>query len=687
MRRRRSATCDCALASRVATVASLLHVGRMASSSRAILHVDVDCFYVQVEMLRNPHLDKDRPVAVTQKFLCVTANYPARAAGVGKLMRIDVAKERCPDLVLISGEDLTPYREASATIFAALSSFGPCQKLGLDELFVDVTAKALERAEDDAWASGCHVHSAAHGTTSAEALEGRATNYRPQDLRAAAATTTTTAAAPEDADDSLPLLKRASHLAVQCKEAIRLQTGLTVSIGVATNKTLAKLTSGLHKPDGLTSLPSSQALAFLSPLDVRVLPGVGGAAAPRLRQIGVNTVADLADITPQRLQKALQGGVGSAASSSSSSSLTLTASRLHELSRGIDTEKVVQSGPPKSLSVEDSFKGVTTFEALTDVLRVLVPDLLQRLDSDRRAYSRRPKTLTIRYRHAGARTMNVPNGAISGLSAVRSTPMPHLSNSDAQEKVLIETSLRVLREALSTSSSSSSSASSSFCLTLLGLGATNFEPAMRSAVLTTTSPTASSHASPATAATAAAAEMQRNWRADYGGPAARTGVAAPNGGLVSKGEERRRREAGRGVVGTTATAAAGVDGDGDDEDDAMIEMADEWGEEDEEEDAAVEPVVEEVAAAAAPTSSSCVCPICGVSLPAEDNTQLNAHIDACLGEAPPAAPPPQAAAAAARPRANSNAGSKKRKANGKQPSPKGQRTLLSSWVTRGGGDT
>ena len=109
---------------------------------RAILHVDVDCFYAQVEMARNPHLDRDRPVAVTQKFLVVTCNYPARAAGVGKLMRIDKAKEVCPDLVLVSGEDLTPYREASESIFAALSAFGPCQKLGLDELFVDVTALA-----------------------------------------------------------------------------------------------------------------------------------------------------------------------------------------------------------------------------------------------------------------------------------------------------------------------------------------------------------------------------------------------------------------------------------------------------------------------------------------------------------------------------------------------------------------
>ena len=82
-------------------------------------------------------------------------------------MRIDTAKERCPDLVLIAGEDLTPYREASDTIFTALSAFGPCQKLGLDEFFLDVTASA-RAAPADQWAESCHVHCAAAGTRSAE---------------------------------------------------------------------------------------------------------------------------------------------------------------------------------------------------------------------------------------------------------------------------------------------------------------------------------------------------------------------------------------------------------------------------------------------------------------------------------------------------------------------------------------
>eukprot|EP00966_Prymnesium_polylepis_P057367 1328438-Prymnesium_polylepis.1 len=104
----------------------------MASSQRVVLHVDIDAFYAQEEIRRDASLDPARPVAVFQKFLVVTCNYPARAAGVAKLMRTEVARARCPELVLVSGEDLTPYREASDRVFASLCRFGPTQKLGLD---------------------------------------------------------------------------------------------------------------------------------------------------------------------------------------------------------------------------------------------------------------------------------------------------------------------------------------------------------------------------------------------------------------------------------------------------------------------------------------------------------------------------------------------------------------------------
>ena len=269
-------------------------------SPRAILHVDVDCFYAQVEMARNQHVDRSRPLAVTQKVFGRDRQLPWSAgAGVGKLMRIDKAKAVCPELVLVSGEDLTPYREASSQIFAALSAFGPCQKLGLDELFVDVTAaahadqQAMAAGHHEGWSEQCKVHSASAGTRSAESEAGTGTDFRPQDLRATAAggaaDPSDGASSVEAADASLALLRAASHVAVRCKQAVWQQAGLTVSVGVASTKLLAKLVSGLHKPDGLSALRPSEAKAFLEPLDVRVLPGVGSAAAARLYEAGQRT--------------------------------------------------------------------------------------------------------------------------------------------------------------------------------------------------------------------------------------------------------------------------------------------------------------------------------------------------------------------------------------------------------------
>ncbi|KAJ7428321.1 DNA polymerase iota [Pitangus sulphuratus] len=85
---------------------------RAPQGGRVIVHLDLDCFYAQVEMLRNPDL-KNKPLGVQQKSLVVTCNYEARKFGIRKLMGVREAKEKCPQLVLVKGEDLTPYREMS----------------------------------------------------------------------------------------------------------------------------------------------------------------------------------------------------------------------------------------------------------------------------------------------------------------------------------------------------------------------------------------------------------------------------------------------------------------------------------------------------------------------------------------------------------------------------------------------
>uniref|UniRef100_A0A8C5WU02 DNA polymerase iota n=1 Tax=Laticauda laticaudata TaxID=8630 RepID=A0A8C5WU02_LATLA len=107
--------------------------------NRIIVHLDLDCFYAQVEMICNPEL-RSKPLGVQQKYLVVTCNYEARNLGVKKLMGVKEAKEMCPGLILVNGEDLTRYREFSYRVTELLKTFTPLvERLGFDENFVDIT--------------------------------------------------------------------------------------------------------------------------------------------------------------------------------------------------------------------------------------------------------------------------------------------------------------------------------------------------------------------------------------------------------------------------------------------------------------------------------------------------------------------------------------------------------------------
>ncbi|XP_069737098.1 DNA polymerase iota-like isoform X2 [Phaenicophaeus curvirostris] len=118
-----------------------------ASRSRVIVHLDLDCFYAQVEMIRRPEL-RAKPLGVQQKSIVVTCNYVARNLGVRKLMAVEEAKEKCPHLVLLNGEDLTPYRETSYRVTELLQETCPLvERLGFDENFVDVTELVEKRLE------------------------------------------------------------------------------------------------------------------------------------------------------------------------------------------------------------------------------------------------------------------------------------------------------------------------------------------------------------------------------------------------------------------------------------------------------------------------------------------------------------------------------------------------------------
>lgn len=250
--------------------------------SEPILHVDMDAFYVEVERLRDPSL-AGVPVVVGglgNRGVVASASYEARKYGIHSALPTARARRLCPHARFVP-PDHRRYRETSVRVFAVFRSFTPLvEGLSLDEAFLDV--------------SGLRLH-----FESAEEV-GRAV-----------------------------------------RESIRDQLQLPASVGIATNKLLAKLASEHAKPDGLFRIPAGAELGFLHPLSVRQLWGVGEATYAALEALGVATIGELCHVPFPTLQRRLGDAL---------------AHHLHQLAGGIDPRKVVADSEAKSVSVEHTFE-------------------------------------------------------------------------------------------------------------------------------------------------------------------------------------------------------------------------------------------------------------------------------------------------------------------------------------------
>src|SRR5690349_25153467 len=213
----------------------------------SILHADLDSFYASVEQRDDPTL-RGRPVIVGGGVV-LAARYEAKAYGVRTAMGGRQARRLCPHAVVVRPR-ISAYVEASRAVYEVFEDTSPLvEGLSIDEAFLDV--RGLERIA---------------GTP--------------------------------------------AEIAVRLRDAVRERVGLPVTVGVARTKFLAKVASGVAKPDGLLVVPPDRELAFLQPLPVERLWGVGTVTANKLREAGITTVAQVAHIDQDALVALLGRAMG-----------------------------------------------------------------------------------------------------------------------------------------------------------------------------------------------------------------------------------------------------------------------------------------------------------------------------------------------------------------------------------------
>lgn len=245
---------------------------------RVILHVDMDSFFISVERRDDPSL-KGKPSAVCgslKRSVITSASYEAREFGVRAGMSIFEAKKKCPQLILVKG-DHKKYVETASRIFSFLKEFTPLVEVAsIDEAYLDIS-------------------------------------------------------------ESLLLFQSPLKIANSIKDRIREKEKLTCSIGIGSNKLIAKLGSRLKKPDGLTIIKRDEVKNLLKDLPISEMCGIGPKLTEELHSMGVFTCGQLAEISLNILRKKF-GAIGH---------------RLYEISIGFDDTPVVpfdEEEPQKSVS-------------------------------------------------------------------------------------------------------------------------------------------------------------------------------------------------------------------------------------------------------------------------------------------------------------------------------------------------
>jgi DNA polymerase IV len=294
----------------------------------AVLHVDMDAFYPSVSLLSRPEL-RGRPVivgAAGNRGVVLSATYEARRFGVHSAMPITRARRLCPQATIIE-PDHTAYSRVSAGVLEIFRSITPLvEPLALDEAFLDVAG-------------------------------------------------------------SVRRLGSPAEIGELVRARVHDEQGITCSVGVAPTKFVAKLASTRAKPDGMLVVPRDQVVAFLHPLPVGALWGVGERTEEQLTRLGLRTVGELALVPVATLERALGTAAGR---------------HLADLAWGRDPRAVVAHEPDKSVGAEETFATDVDDPAL---IRRELLRLSERVGARLRRQACRGRTVSIKIRFADFTTL------------------------------------------------------------------------------------------------------------------------------------------------------------------------------------------------------------------------------------------------------------------------------------------
>jgi DNA polymerase IV len=292
-----------------------------------ILHVDMDAFYASVEAVKDPSI-AGRPVVIGGlggRGVVTSASYEAREYGVRSAMPIVQARRLCPQALYLPN-DFAAYQDFSHRIREVFFSFTPLvEPLSLDEAFLDVRG-------------------------------------------------------------SVRLFGAPETIGRKIKEAVA-SLGLSCTVGIAPNKFLAKLASTRAKPDGLLIVEPDAIKAFLHPLPVTALWGIGRQTGEVLRRLGLKTVGDLARLPRRTLERAVGDALGA---------------QLHALANGVDDRTVTPAEVAKSVGSEETFSH--DLDAAGPVLREILR-LSDRTAARLRAKGLCGRTVTLKVRFSSFKTI------------------------------------------------------------------------------------------------------------------------------------------------------------------------------------------------------------------------------------------------------------------------------------------